>query len=1195
MNYSLPTGNGKGVIPAVQLVSHPGASTLKQIMRITVVFAVLIFASLQFLLASPVLGQNEIITLELKNETLESALKKIEKQTTLRFVYRNEEVKAVTNLTLEKGQRTVEETLSILLRNTTLTFKLMKKNILIVKADHGRVEPATPALPDHTVEGQVKDETGEPLAGVSIVLKGTTIGTTTDAQGAYRLTLPDASGVLQFSFIGYATQEVAVGNQTTINISLSPDVTSLSEIVVTALGISREERSIGYATQEVKGETLTFTKEQNVLGSLSGKVAGVQVIGSSGASMGGTQKIKIRGVNTLTGSDQPLIVLDGTPMANMNFASETRGQDYGNTIQDINPDDIESVNVLKGPAASALYGLRGQNGVIMITTKKGAKGPKAVTVEYNGAYSVEKAGNFMPTQNIYGGGSTQVFGTLNDGTPYSSNSVDESWGPKMDGTPVRQFYSWFPADPDYGQLTPFLPHPDNIKDYYELGNTFNNTIAISGGAENSTFRLSYNHTDIKGVEPNTWLKRNNVAFNGSLDLNPKLKLATSLNYANNSGQRPAQGYIEGTSQGASGLNQWFQRSVDMKKLKNYKYPDGTFLHWNIRNPTGAGTINTNALYWANPYFGAYENISQDNRDRFFGNVALSYEIIKGLKVTGTARSDMFTQNIDKRTARGGVEVNDGYWLGKYQNKESNYELLGEFNKEFGDLSLNAILGGNIMDQKYTYLYQETVGGLISPGFYSIEASIARPIARNYRREKQIRSMYGMVSLGFRNIWFVDASIRNDNSSALPVNNNSYWYPSVSASMVFSELVNWQPMSMGKLRLSYAVAGGDLAPYSTSVDYQIGAVYPGTTTVNSLYFPSTLNNPDLKPSFSKSYEGGLDLKFLENRVGVGFTLYQQQNENQILTLPVSGASGYSTAYINAGLIENKGYEIALTAVPVQRGRFSWEMNFNISKNKSMVKELYNDGTTEINNYQIASNTYSGVTVSLNARVNEPYGTLIGQNTKRDPATGKLLLDGNNLPTYEANHNFGSVLPDFTGGFQNTFTYGPLSLNAMIDFQAGGQFFSWSRMMSFKTGLAPETAALNANGKNVRDPLAEGGGVLVEGISEATGEPVSAYVDAKAYFRSRLGTHLYDQWLYDASFVRLREVRLGYTFSKKALGNLPVNKINVGLIARNPMMLWQKAPEGLNPAELAKGSESINWLETGQLITVRSYGVSLNVTF
>jgi hypothetical protein len=708
--------------------------------------------------------------------------------------------------------------------------------------------------------------------------------------------------------------------------------------------------------------------------------------------------------------------------------------------------------------------------------------------------------------------------------------------------------------------------------------------------------LSYNHTDINGVEPNTWLKRNNVAFSGSLDLNSKLKLVTSLNYANNSGQRPAQGYIEGTSQGAAGLNQWFQRSVDMNKLKNYKYSDGSFLHWNIRNPTGAGTINTNALYWANPYFGAYENTSLDTRDRFFGNVALSYQIMKGLKVTGTARSDMFTQNIDKRTARGGVEVNDGYWLGKYQNKESNYELLAEYNKQMGDVSFNAIVGGNAMDQKYTYLYQETVGGLISPGFYNIEASVARPIVRNYTREKQIRSLYGMVSLGYKNIWFLDASIRNDNSSALPVNNNSYWYPSVSASMVFSELFEWQPLSMGKLRLSYAVAGGDLAPYSTSVDYQIGAVYnPGTTTINSLYFPSILNNPDLKPSFSTSYEGGLDVKLFENRIGFGLTLYQQQNENQILTLPVSGASGYSTAYINAGLIENKGYEISLFATPVQTSKFNWEMNFNIAKNKSMVKELYNDGTTEINNYQIASNTYSGVTVSLNARVNEPYGTLVGQTTKRDPATGKLLLDGNNLPTYEANHNFGSVLPDFTGGFQNTFSYGPISLSAMIDFQAGGQFFSWSRMMSFKTGLAPETAGMNANGMNVRDPLVDGGGVLMEGISEASGEPVSAYVDAKTYYRTRLGTHLYDEWLYDASFVRLREARLGYTFSKKKIGNLPLNKINIALIARNPLMLWQKAPQGLNSAELAKGSENVNWLETGQLVTVRSYGVSLNVTF
>jgi hypothetical protein len=331
------------------------------------------------------------------------------------------------------------------------------------------------------------------------------------------------------------------------------------------------------------------------------------------------------------------------------------------------------------------------------------------------------------------------------------------------------------------------------------------------------------------------------------------------------------------------------------------------------------------------------------------------------------------------------------------------------------------------------------------------------------------------------------------------------------------------------------------------------------------------------------------------VGLSLTIYHQQNENQVLTLPVSGASGYTSAIINAGLIENKGYEIALSGTPVQGTKFNWDLNFNIARNRSMVKELYNDGVTEINNYQIATNTYSGVTTTVNARVNEAYGTLIGQAYLRDPATGKIMLDAQNLPMYEANHNFGSVLPDFTGGFQNTFSYGPLSLNAMIDFQIGGQFFSWSKMLSVKTGMAPETAALNENGMNVRDPLVDGGGVKVNGISNGTGEEVTAFVDARTYYRTRLGTQIYEEWLYDASFVRLREAKLAYNFSKEKISKLPFKQVSIGFIARNPFMIYQKAPKGLNPAELANGSEAVSWLETGQLITTRSYGVSLNITF
>lgn len=1167
---------------------------VKQIMRISVVFIVLLFASFQLLLATPGHGQgtdDTKLVLELRDESLESALRKIERMTPFRFVYRNEEIRQISSINLEKAERTVSETLDLILGKTSFTFRQMRKNILIVRREESSSNAENAVDAEHTVRGKVVDDTGEPLAGVSIVLKGTTTGTTTDVGGIYALTLQEPTGVLQFSFIGFTTQEVNIENRTTIDVTLVPDVTSLTEVVVTALGVSREERSLGYATQEVEGKNLTFTKEQNVLGSLSGKIAGVQVVGSSGASMGGTQKIKIRGVNSINGSDQPLIVVDGTPISNANFSSSA-GVDLGNLGQDVNPEDIESVNVLKGPTASALYGLRGQYGVIMITTKKGNKASK-VNVELNSAFFVEKAANFMPYQNMYGGGSSQTWRTLPNGDKYVDMSVDESWGPRMDGTPVRHVFSFYPQDPEYKQLRPFVPHPDNIRDYFETGYNFNNGVSVSGGGENTNFRISFNDTRVEGVEPNTFLKRNNLGISAGMDITSKLKISTNVNYARNNAQRPQQG----SEVGSRYLGQWFQRSFDMKRLRDYKYDDGTILHWNLSRPSAStGEMNSFApLYWSNPYFLANENLSNDSRDRFFGDFGLTYKILPELKLSGFIRSDMFTQSVEAREAFGGTGL-PSYTTAKYQNREMNYEFLAQYNKTWGRFSLNGILGGNIYDRRYTFLSMGTVGGLSVPGYYSIAASIDRPDSgredyMSYLLRKQIRSGYAMVSLGYNDTYYLDASIRNDNSSALPVNNNSYWYPSVSGSLVFSELLDWHPMSLGKLRLSYAQAGSDLSPYQTSSYYEIGTVYAGAVNANTITTPNNLNNPNIKPSFAHSYEAGIDLKFLNGRVGAGFTYYQQINKDQILKLDVSGTSGYQSATINAGEIENKGIELSLTGTPVQTGKLSWDIAFNIARNRNMIVKLY----PGITSYQYGSTTYASVTTYAISYEKKPIGSLVGPTYKRDAATGKLLLDNNNMPTYTASdHDFGTVLPDYTGGMQNVFHYGKFELAAMIDFQVGGQFFSRSKMLAVRTGLDPVTVAMNDKGFNIREPVANGGGIKVEGISASTGEPVTAYVNPQTYY-GITGRRVYDDWVIDASYVKLREVRLGYTFDRSNWSRLPFQKIGLALTARNPVMLYQKAPKGIDPSEVSTGSQSLSWYESGQINTVRSYGVNLNVTF
>lgn len=1132
------------------------------------------------------------VSIQLKNASLKQALRKVESLTNLPFTYKTNDVAGYHNISYEGTDIPVSRVLDAILRNTGLQYEQVNSNVIIKRIKTStsirvQAEPSGPLF-DGGIKGKVTNAKGEPLPNATIQVIGSNKGTAADHNGEFTITgLRPGTYRLVISAIGYEslTRDIRVADNEvlTYDLALQQGNSKLDEVVVTALGISRKERSVGYSSQQISGSNLTLAKEQNVIGSLGGKIAGVQVSGSSAASLGGTEKIQIRGVNSVTGDGEPLIVVDNTPIANSNYAGKN-GRDYGNLAQDINPDDIESINVLKGPAASALYGLRGQFGVILITTKKGSRNNKP-TVVLSSAASVERAGNFLPLQDLYGAGSSLNFPTITINgvsTKYVDGSWDESWGPKMDGTPVRQQYSFYPADPDFGKATPFLPHPNNIKDYFVTGRTLNNGLSFAGGGQNTAFRLSYNNTDMTGIEPNTFLRRNNLTFTGSLNITPSLVVSTSLNYAQNKGQRPSQGY---QALGSRNMYQWFERNLDMNKLKQYKYSDGTFYQWNLNDPNSQGIYeDMTPIDWNNPYFDAYENPAHDSRDRFFGNIGLSYTVLPGLQVSGFIRQDGFTQNLDGRNAPGGRGTPE-FWIGKYQSKEMNYEFLASYNKDFGNFSLNTNLGGNIMTQHYDYLREETAGGFVTPGFYNIANSLERPTVTNYLRRKEVRSAYASATIGYRNMIFLDASVRNDISSALPDNNNSYVYPSFSGSFVFSELLKSKAIPYGKVRLSFAQAGADIGVYQTTNSYSLGLPYGSNFPME---VPDKLNNPGLKPSLGTAYEAGLDMKFLGNRLGFSATIYQQNNKDAVLPLDVPGPSGYTSYVINAGNIENHGFELSINATPVKIKTFSWTSTFNIARNTSKIKELY----PGLNSLQLDYNRYASVDMFLLANVGEAFGSLVGNGYKRDKATGNILLDASNLPQWETGHNFGSVLPRFTGGWMNSFTWKNFDLSAAIDFQSGGKFFSWTKMLAVKSGQAAETAAMNDKGHNIRDDLSAGGGVKVSGISAATGKEVTAYVNARTYYRNTIGSKVYEAWLEDASFIRMREMRLGYTFSRT---KLPFRSLNLALIARNAFMIWQKAPRGLNPAELATGASSLNWLETGQLATARSYGLNLTISF
>lgn len=1026
---------------------------------------------------------------------------------------------------------------------------------------------------------------GEPIPGVSVLVKGTSIGAISDLDGLYTISVPEGGEILVFSFIGMARQEVAIGNQTVIDVVMESDVTALNEVVVTALGVSRDEGSLGYAIQSIDGDKLSSVRETNIVGSLAGKVAGVQVIGSSGAALGGTQNIRLRGVNSL-GGGSPLFVVDGTPISNRSFSpdNDLSGRDYGNLAADINPDDIASVSVLKGPSAAALYGNRAANGVIIITTKKGST-QQGIGVEINHSTTFDRVYVLPEYQNDYAGGYSQTLAnfTFNpdihpaawqefDGQNVLNYAADESWGPRMNGQMVRHWDSWFPGE-SFGELRPLVPNPDNVRNFFETGVTFNNGVALSGGNEESQFRLSLNNINQTGVMPGSELKRDNVSFNGSSKLTDKLTAAINFNFTSTKGTgRPASGYTGRNP--ANSFNQWFQRQLDMDRLANYINEDGTYRTWNIRSP-----LDTRALYWDSPYYEMIENAPEDKRDRIYGNFNLAYQFNDNFKVTGFARTDFYNQKIEERVASGGLDL-DEYYVSSIQGREDNYEILAQYNQNFGDFSLVVNAGGNIRRNFFDRLNQETQGGLSVPDYYNIEASIDRPDVTSYKSFKTVRSLYGSASIGYQSTLFLDLTLRNDWSSALPKNNNSYMYPSVSTSFVFTELMNnTDVLSFGKIRLSYAQVGSDIDPYEIARVFSVGTPYGSLPTLS---VPNTFPNPDLRPALSSSYEGGFDLRFFQGKVRLDATYYRNDNKDQIINLTVPGSSGYTAATVNAGNIRSEGIELILSGTPVQRPDFSWDVSFNLARNRNKVVEL----AEGLDNRQLQS-AYWGMT--LNAKVGQPWGTLIGNGYTYDEATGLPVINADGSYVVEQNKELGTTLPEFTGGFRNTFTYKNFDLTAFIEFQAGGQFYSVTKMFGTYSGLAAETAGLNDKGFPLRDDVEDGGGIRIDGVSE-TGELLTVYRSPSQHYKGLFQNH--ENWIYDASFVKLREMRLGYTLPSSIVGKLPIYSANIAVIARNLWLIHTEV-DGLDPSEFGVGANGYAYFEAGQLPGVRSVGFNLRV--
>jgi TonB-linked SusC/RagA family outer membrane protein len=1076
----------------------------------------------------------------------------------------------------------------------------MKKSILLIVLSvfvSGFTLLAQTKVITGTITSSVEGE--GPIPGVTVMCKGTTIGALTDADGKYSITVPSNATTLVFSYIGMKSREVEIGGRSVIDASLESDLVGLSEVVVTALGISREKKSLGYSVQEVNGDNVSKTRESNFVNSLSGKISGVQIKQANTA--GGSANIVIRGTKSLMGNNQALFVVDGVPIDNSITNTNTMlraggGYDYGNAASDINPDDIESMSVLKGAAATALYGSRAANGVIMITTKKG-KAKKGIGVSINAGvtFSQVDQSTLPKMQKEYGGGYGAYY---EDPTGYFfyadldgdgiedlivPTSEDASWGAKFD--PNLKVFDWVSLEPTdtkhYLKKVPWVAAKHDLRDFFETGVKQNYNIAFDGGNEKGTYRFSYTNLDEKGIMPNSDFKKNTFNFAGSYNLSQRLSVESNVTYINDRNKgRYGTGYDPGNPM--QSLGQWFQANVDINDLKNYWItPDRRQRSWNYAYYDDLDIpIFHNNIYWTR-----YMNYENDGRDRVFGYGMLSYKLTPWLTLQGRASVDEYSEYQEERVA---VHSNQTSQYEKYLRNfiETNYDLWGKFDKTFGNISLNGLVGANIRRTTIKSADVTTVGGLLVPEFYNLLNSKSPLQSTETERLSGINSVYGSVSLGYRSFVYLDLTGRNDVASTLPTSHNSYFYPSASLSFILSEipaLKESKAFSFLKVRLNYAEVGNDAPVYSLRTTYVQDANWG---TLGSFHVNNILQNPDLRPERTKSMEAGIESKFFNNRFGVDLSLYKTNTIDQIMPVSITRASGYNQRYVNSGEIENKGIEIALSGDIIKTSDFTWNMQINWFKNKNTVLSLY-EGVQNIllsSQWDISTNIVQGMS----------YGQLRGTDFVYTNGKRTVDADGYYLISDASDVILGSVLPDWNSGISTTFTYKGFTLSGLFDISKGGSLYSVDMKYGRATGLFEETAGNNAKGVPLRDPVEDGGGMIYKDAVYENGSPNTSYIGAGDWFSGWLYDYLpTKEYVYDASYVKLREVSFGYSLPSKLISKTPFTRINIAFVGRNLWIIHKNIP--YYDPEYAISAGNIQGIADGAYPATRTYGFNLSFGF
>lgn len=1055
-----------------------------------------------------------------------------------------------------------------------------------------------------TVRGIVTtEEDGEPVIGASVIVKGTSLGTVTDVNGRFELSgLPPSATRLLISYISLMAKEVAIAPQ--VSVTLKSDTHLLDEVVVTALGISREKKALGYTAQEVKQDALVQGKDNNLLNSLSGKIAGVRITNTQGDV--GSSRIVIRGETSIAGENQPLFVVDGIPVDNSQLNARSSGRDFKNAIADLNPEDIKTLTVLKGPNAAALYGARAAHGAIVITTKGGDKRQKGIGITLHSSTQVSFVATLPEFQNLFGQGAGGRFSYVDGKGAGVNDGVDESWGPRLDiGLLIPQFDS--PLDADGNRVaTPWVSHPNNVRDYFRMGISTNSGISVARGDDKYQFRVGYNYEKQVSIVPDAGTNKTNISLNTDYHLAKWIVVGATANYiVYTAPSLPGSATPSGSNvRSNSPMLQflWFGRQVDTNSLKaDY-------------------TRNWNSSYYDNPFWSASYNTQSQERHRLIGDLHAEFRLTDGLNVRFRTSTDWYNDRRKSKVKWGSAGAGSPYGSyaeDAYTVKENNTEVLATYIKQLNkNWGIDALLGFNVRNKQYENNYQAAPRLAVADLYTLTNSRDPLTSSNDFYRLRQY-GLYGSIQLDYRRWAFLNITGRNDWSSTLPVDNNSYFYPSVTASVLLSEAFGWRSKAVNylKIRGGWSQVGADANPY------QLATVFTSETAFNGnpLQSSSTIGmNPNLKPEKTSSIEAGFEAAFWDNRLYLDFTYYKTDSRNQILKLATTAASGYTSQVRNAGHIRNRGYEIQLGAVPIQTSKgFRWNLDLNYGANSSKVVKLDDEGL--ITSYQLYS---SGIQIL--ASVGEAYGTLFGTSYVRD-ANGNVVVDANGLPKISTtNKTLGKFTPDWTGGISNTFSYRSLSLSFLIDASVGGSIFSNTNKTGKYTGVLANTLSgrdaehgglwyyTDAMGNNVRLPespsysVSSDGlyyaqvngqstrvyqdGIMVEGVTES-GSKNEEVVSAEKYYHRIYS--IAEANVYDASYVKLREVALSYRLPRLWTQKLHLQEASVTLTGRNLWTIYKSVPN-IDP-ESALTTGNAQGVEAYSLPTTRSFGVNLSVKF